>query len=98
MAPIEKDTAMDYIFSCVPTVNHVFMISRAGLPTGESALFMTMRLYGSISAFVKLGVNVPDAPVPLPIIFMADFTNHSIVQCSSAEFAERYMNSRMLLS
>ncbi|MEB0046842.1 MULTISPECIES: hypothetical protein [unclassified Pseudomonas] len=88
MTPGDEAGQVKFIFDRVPAGHHVFFISGMYLPDGKYALGMTMKLYGSSGSFVKLGIDVPEPPVPMPIIFTADYTTHSVKQWSLIEFSK----------
>lgn len=93
MTPGDESGQVKLIFDRVPAGHHVFFISGMHLPDGKYALGMTMKLYGSSGSFVKLGIDVPEPPVPVPIIFTADYTTHSVKQRSLIEFSKLLIDS-----
>jgi hypothetical protein len=84
---LQEAKQMEEILSWIPAGNHLFFISGIHLPTGEYALGMTMKLYGT-SQFIKLGINVPELFALMPIIFTAEYTTHIVKQWSPIEFAK----------
>jgi hypothetical protein len=97
MIPGDDSGQLKIIFDCLPANHHLFVIAEVYLPSGEYALVMTMKLYGSSGSFVRLGINLPKVPVPMPIFFTADYVKHNVKHWSFGEFHKLlidYMSAR----
>ena len=85
---MEEHDEMRKILSRLPSGHHLFMIFGVPHPTEGNILALMVRLYDSQITTIKLGVNLVEAPVLLPIVFIVNYTTHSITHLGLIEFAK----------